>query len=196
MEISLQGFVVATVALIVEYFFMARSVPKYANILTGNLDAEYDYIIVGAGSAGSVLAARISEDGNRKVLLEAGKTFDDNPDFHVPMYAMNLHHTTYDWDYYTEPQIVSQLGLKENRGHMPRGKVFGGSNMLNYLQYTRGSRYEFDQWSKNGCTGCSYKDVLPYFLKSEDILIEDLKSSPYHSARTARSQRRQSNPIS
>ena len=183
MEISSQGLVVATVVLIVGYFLMARSVSQNTNILTGNLDAEYDYIIVGAGSAGSVLAARLSEDGDRKVLLlEAGKTFDDNPVFHVPMYAMNLQHTVYDWVYYTEPQAVSQLGLNENRGYMPRGKVLGGSNMLNYLQYTRGSKYEFNEWSKKGCTGWSYKDVLPYFLKSEDILIEDLKTSPYHSS--------------
>ena len=183
MEIPLPGFAIATAALSVGYVLMAMSVSKNTIIPTDILDAEYDYIIVGAGSAGSVLAARLSEDQDKTVLLlEVGKTFDNNPLFHVPMYAAKLQHTEYDWEYYTEPQKFSQLGLNENRGYMPRGKVLGGTNMLNYLQYTRGSKYEFDEWSKNGCIGWSYKDVLPYFLKSEDILIEDLKTSPYHSS--------------
>ncbi len=74
----------------------------------------------------------------------------------------------------------SNLGLKENRSFWPRGRVLGGSHICNGMQYIRGSRYEFDEWVKNGCNGWSYKDVLPYFLKTEGMQIEEFRSSKYH----------------
>ena len=174
--------VILVLALAVTYY-LGRGSFKKVSILTEQLDNEYDYIVVGAGSAGSVVASRLSEDEDKTVLLlEAGGHYDENPLLHVPVVFFNLEHTVYDWEYYTEPQKVSCLGLKENQGFWPRGKVLGGSGMLNGMQYTRGSKYDYDEWTRNGCTGWSYKDVLPYFLKSEDIQINDLKSSIYHSS--------------
>lgn len=156
---------------------------KEPSYLTDELEEEYHYIIVGAGSAGSVVAARLSEDTDKKVLLlEAGEHYRNEPNVFIPAYATKLHFTEYDWEYYTEPQKVSQLGLKDSRGYIAAGKVFGGSNMLNGLQYARGSRFDYDEWSHNGCPGWSYKDVLPYFLKSEDNQTEGLGSSKYHAS--------------
>ena len=182
MEQTNLTYIVLTVALFIAYYSMSQS-SKEQTILTDTLEDEYDYIVVGAGSAGSVVASRLSEDKDKKVLLlEAGGHYDENPMLHVPYYFFNLEHTEHDWEYYTEPQKVSCLGLKEERGFWPRGKVLGGSSMLNGMQYTRGSKYDYDEWEQNGCTGWSYKDVLPYFLKSEDIQIPELKDSPYHSS--------------
>ena len=181
MSLMNQAFVVLAFALVLAYYtnigpFSRRS------ILTDRLDTEYDYIVVGGGSAGSVVASRLSEDQDKKVLLlEAGTFWDENPWLHVPIRWLDLENTVHDWEYYTKPQNVSCLGLKERRAFWPRGRVLGGSSMLNAVQYTRGSRYEFDDWAANGCTGWSYRDVLPYFLKSEDIQIDELKSSKYHS---------------
>ena len=176
-----QATIVLLIAFSVSYF--TKSGPfRQTNILTDHLDDEYDYIVVGGGSAGSVVASRLSEDKDKKVLLlEAGGHWDENPMLHIPVKWLDLENTVHDWEYYTEPQNVSCLGLKGRRSFWPRGRVLGGSSMLNAVQYTRGSRYEFDQWAANGCTGWSYKDVLPYFLKSEDIQIDELKSSKYHS---------------
>ena len=181
MGLVFNAICILLLALVVAYYY-GRGPFRKASILTEQLNDEYDYIVVGAGSAGSVVASRLSEDEeNTVLLLEAGGHYDDNPLLHIPMLYPLLQHSLYDWEYYTEPQKVSCLGLKGNRGYWPRGKVLGGTNMLNGMQYTRGSKYDYDEWARNGCTGWSYKDVLPYFLKSEDIQINDLKSSIYHS---------------
>lgn len=154
-----------------------------SSIVTDRVDEGYDYVIVGGGSAGSVLASRLSEDKDTRILLlEAGSNFDESPLFHIPMGWGALEATEYDWSYYTEKQTQSFQGFNDNKGFWPRGRVLGGSSILNGMQYTRGSRFDYDGWAADGCDGWSYKDVLPYFLKSEDILIEDLKSSPYHSS--------------
>ena len=173
--------IILLLALAVAYY-LERQSSRNTSILTEQLDDEYDYIVVGAGSAGSVVASRLSEDEDKTVLLlEAGGHYDENPLLHVPLVLLDLQHSIHDWEYYTEPQKMACLGLHENRTYIPRGKVLGGSSLINGMQYTRGSKYEYDEWAKNGCTGWSYKDVLPYFLKSEDIQINDLKSSVYHS---------------
>ncbi|XP_053380093.1 glucose dehydrogenase [FAD, quinone]-like [Mercenaria mercenaria] len=145
-------------------------------------DDEYDYVIVGAGSAGSVIAARLSEDKQSKVLLlEAGGHYDQSENFHIPgMWAVSQQ-TKYDWQFYTEPQSQSSQGLKEKRGVWSRGKVLGGSSILNAMQYTRGSPFDFDEWAAAGCEGWGFKDVLPYFLKAEDIQIDEFETSKYHS---------------
>ena len=150
-------------------------------IATETLDSSYDYIVVGSGSAGSVIAARLSEDpDNRVLLLEAGGDYSENPLYHIPFKFFDLQKTSADWEYYTVPQNESLLGLKDQRSFWARGKVLGGSSILNSLLYTRGSRHDYDEWESLGCTGWGYKDVLPYFLKSEDMKIDSLKSSKYH----------------
>lgn len=183
MALSFNAIVVLTVAVIMAAYYSGRGPFKTASIVTEKLDDEYDYIVVGAGTAGSVVAARLSEDNHNKVLLlEAGSHYNEAaPKIHIPLHLFDFQHTRFDWEYYTIPQTVSCLGLKDNKGYWPRGRILGGSNMINGVQYTRGSKYEFDEWARNGCTGWSYKDVLPYFLKSEDIRIDNLKSSVYHS---------------
>ena len=182
MGLAYQAFLGLAIALFLAYYSMLRSFNE-PSILTDQLDVEYDYIVVGAGSAGSVVASRLSEDKDRKVLLlEAGGHYDENHMLHVPVVFFDLLHMEQDWEYYTEPQKVSCLGLKGERSYWPRGKVLGGTSMLNGMQYTRGSRFEYDEWERAGCSGWSYNDVLPYFLKSEDIQIAELKSSRYHSS--------------
>ena len=183
MGVAGQAVYVLVAAMVLAYITKIRVLtPRSVTLLTDKLDSEYDYIVVGGGSAGSVIASRLSEDKERKVLLlEAGYHWTENPDLHVPARWLDLENTKLDWEYYTEPQNVSCLGMKERRSFWPRGYVLGGSSMINAQMYTRGSRYEFDEWASNGCTGWSYKDVLPYFMKSEDIQIEELKSSSYHS---------------
>ena len=155
---------------------------KMPSVVTDKLNATYDYIVVGGGSAGAVLASRLSEDPeNTVLLLEAGGDYIQNEVYHIPFRFFDLQKTSADWEYYTVPQKHSCKGMKENRSMWPRGKVLGGSSIFNSMQYTRGSRHDYDEWETLGCTGWNYKDVLPYFLKSEDMTIENLKSSKYHS---------------
>lgn len=173
----LLGLLPIALALLYEYVHRQQ---RY-DFISNDIKDSYDYIIVGGGSAGSVLAARLSEDvGTTVLLLEAGGHFNENPLTHVPMGSVALLQTEYDWDYYTETQAQAFQGLKDNKGYFPRGRILGGSGILNGMQYTRGSRFDFDEWAADGCDGWSYADVLPYFLKSEDIQIDRLKKSPYH----------------
>ncbi|XP_069137635.1 glucose dehydrogenase [FAD, quinone]-like [Argopecten irradians] len=151
------------------------------DVFTSNLKASYDYIVVGAGSSGSVVASRLSEEpGNDVILLEAGGSDEDHPDIFTPSAVSRLLHTDADWDYYTLPQKHSCLGQKKQRSYWPRGRVMGGSGSLNWMAYVRGNRHDYDSWAAEGCDGWSYKDVLPYFVKSEDIQIDEFKNSKYH----------------
>lgn len=166
-------FIIALAAL---YPYLSRE--QKHQILTNNINDVYDYIVVGGGSAGSVVASRLSEDQDKTVLLlEAGGHFDESPLIHTPIAWAPLQKTEYDWEYYTEKQTQAFQGLKENKAYWPRGRVLGGTSVLNGMQYTRGSSFDFDEWAADRCSGWSYEDVLPYFLKSEDIQIESLKGS-------------------
>jgi len=126
---------------------------------------EFDYIIVGAGSAGCVLAHRLSTDpANKVLLLEAGGK-DLNPWLHIPVgYFKTMHNPAYDWCYLTEPDP----GIANRSLQWPRGKVLGGSSALNGLLYVRGQPEDYDHWAELGNPGWSYDEVLPYFKKSED----------------------------
>ena len=125
----------------------------------------YDYIIVGAGSAGCVLANRLTEDaGNRVLLLEAGGR-DTNPYIHIPAgFTKTLDDPGVNWCYQTEPEAE----LSGRRVFYPRGKVLGGSSSINGHIYIRGQPEDYDQWAQLGNRGWSFEDVLPYFKKSED----------------------------
>ena len=121
----------------------------------------YDYVIVGAGSAGCVLANRLSEDPDVRVLLiEAGPP--DTSDFvHIPAAFAALFRSQNDWDYTT----AYEPGLEDRRVYLPRGRVLGGSSSLNAMIYIRGNRRDYDQWRE---LGWGWDDLLPYFLRAED----------------------------
>lgn len=135
---------------------------------------EVDYIVVGAGSAGCVLANRLSENpGNRVLLLEAGGP-DTNPWIHVPVgYFKTMHNPKTDWCYVTEPDA----GIANRQLQWPRGKVLGGSSSINGLLYVRGQREDYERWVELGNEGWSYAEVLPYFKKSED---QERGANEYH----------------
>ena len=123
----------------------------------------YDFVIVGAGSAGCVLAARLSENPNCQVLLlEAGPP-DKKLEIHIPAAFNKLFKTKYDWAYETEPQA----NLNGRAMFWPRGKTLGGSSSLNAMMYVRGNSLDYDHWAELGNKGWAYGDVLPYFERSE-----------------------------
>lgn len=133
----------------------------------------YDYIIVGAGSAGCVLANRLSEDPSVKVLLlEAGGP-DSKREIHIPVAFSKLFQTPCDWAYYTE----AEPQLENRKLYWPRGKVLGGSSSLNAMIYIRGHHKDYDRWAELGNPGWSYTDALPYFKKSQN---QERGPSEYH----------------
>jgi choline dehydrogenase len=123
----------------------------------------YDYIIVGAGSAGSVVASRLSEDPSARVLLiEAGGSHK-HLNVQIPAAFAKQFKTDLDWEFYTEPEP----SLQGRSLYHPRGKMLGGCSSMNAMIYIRGNRDDFDSWAKNGAPGWSYEEVLPYFRRSE-----------------------------
>ena len=127
-------------------------------------DEEFDYIVVGAGSAGCVLAGRLSEDpATRVLLLEAGPP-DKSLWIHLPIgYGKTMWSPTYNWRFETDPDP----NMNGRRIYWPRGKTLGGSSAINGLIYIRGQREDYDHWAALGNAGWGYDDVLPYFIKSE-----------------------------
>ena len=127
--------------------------------------AEFDYVIVGAGSAGCVLANRLSANGKHSVLLLEAGPKDSNIWIHVPIgYGKLFKEKTVNWMYQTEPEP----GLHGRQVFQPRGKVLGGSSSINGLLYVRGQHEDYDRWRQRGNVGWGFDDVLPYFKKAEN----------------------------
>jgi choline dehydrogenase len=140
-----------------------------------NLKSKYDYIIVGAGSAGCVIANRLSANPDCSVLLVEAGGHDRNPLFRLPILMGKLFQSgIYNWRYYTDPVPT----LNNRSLYWPRGKVLGGSSTINGMLYVRGNQHDYDRWAQNGLPGWSYDDVLPAFRRSESHLQRD---DEYHS---------------
>ena len=129
-----------------------------------SLPTTYDYIVLGAGSAGCVLAHRLSEDLNAAVLLIEAGGADKSWELHIPAAFSRLYRSQYDWAYSTE----AQTKLNNRQVYVPRGKVLGGSSSINAMIYTRGNQYDYDLWRDLGNPGWGFSDVLPYFKRAEN----------------------------
>ncbi|XP_020812210.1 glucose dehydrogenase [FAD, quinone]-like [Drosophila serrata] len=142
---------------------------------------QYDFVVIGGGSAGAVVANRLSEIRNWTVLLlEAGG--DETEISDVPALAGYLQLTELDWKYQTTPSSTRQYcqAMKGDRCFWPRGKVLGGSSVLNAMVYVRGSKNDYNHWASLGNPGWDYDSMLKYFLKSEDVRNPYLAKTPYH----------------
>ncbi|GBP87852.1 Glucose dehydrogenase [Eumeta japonica] len=149
--------------------------------LPGGLESpldEYDYVVVGAGSAGSALASRLTEGSKASVLLlEAGKPEMLVTD--VPVLAPLFQDTDYAWQYYMERQPGVCMGMEDERCFWPRGKAVGGTSVINYMIYTRGRPQDWDRIAGDGNYGWSYDNVLKYYMKSEKATLKGFDENPY-----------------
>lgn len=164
MERNVPIILILEVAVIKEVVNGQKQVPHVLPTNVNNMTDEFDYIVVGAGSAGSTLAGRLSEcHSTRVLLLEAGPA-DKSFWIHLPIgYGKTMWSKTYNWCFHTDPDP----NMNGRQIYWPRGKTLGGSSSINGLIYIRGQREDYDHWAALGNTGWSYKDVLPYFIKAE-----------------------------
>ncbi|XP_064488257.1 4-pyridoxate dehydrogenase-like [Ornithodoros turicata] len=140
---------------------------------------QYDYVIVGGGSAGCVLANKLSEDPNITVLvIEAGKSEDATT--LIPLTASLQINEHFDWKYRTVPQKNACLSVVDKVSRWTSGKVLGGSSAINFLIYKRGNPEDYDRWEKAGAAGWAYKDVLPYFKDVENFMVQQYVKNGYH----------------
>ncbi|WP_309666221.1 GMC family oxidoreductase N-terminal domain-containing protein, partial [Tabrizicola sp.] len=133
----------------------------------------YDFIIIGGGSAGCVLAARLSEDPNAKVLLLEAGGRDRHPFYHLPAGFAKMTKGIGSWGW----QTVPQRHMRGMQIRYTQAKVIGGGSSINAQLYTRGNAQDYDDWRQMGCPGWGYDDILPYFRKSE---VNDTHDNRYH----------------
>lgn len=152
---------------------------RVSAVSTKSMLSRYDFVIIGGGSAGCVVANRLSENENWTVLLlEAGG--DETVLSEIPIVFPTLQMTAMDWQFRTEPSSSYCRGMYDERCNWPRGKVLGGSSVLNAMLYVRGNRRDYDDWQRAGNPGWDYESVLPYFKKSENMSIPELRGNSYH----------------
>ncbi|XP_054739171.1 glucose dehydrogenase [FAD, quinone] [Anastrepha obliqua] len=152
-----------------------RATPRFRS----EPDHDYDFIVIGGGSAGSAVASRLSEVPQWKVLLvEAGG--DEPVGSQIPSMFLNFIDSAIDWRYTTEPERMACLGAEGQRCTWPRGKVLGGTSVLNGMMYIRGNPEDYNNWAALGNPGWSYDEVLPFFMKSEDNLQLDEVDKSLH----------------
>ena len=137
---------------------------------------DIDFIIVGGGSAGCVLANRLSAKENFRVLLIEAGPKDTHPHIHIPGAYPKIHRSNLDWGFWTEPQ----QHVFNRKIYLPRGKTLGGSSSTNAMAYVRGNKEDYNHWSDLGNVGWSYDEVLPYFIKSEFNAQIDLLDQSFH----------------
>ncbi|XP_059159189.1 glucose dehydrogenase [FAD, quinone]-like isoform X3 [Physella acuta] len=172
---------VLVAAVCVKVFIVDQRATQHRDYMIDKFNASYEYIIVGAGTAGCVVAGRLSETRDVTVLLlEAGESDLGNSIIRIPGLALLTMGSNVDWEYYTEPQDGRLQGFVGGRSFWPRGKVLGGSGSLNGMGWVRGSRHDYDRWAQYlGTDEWDYRHVLPYFKKSEDIKVPELRDSVY-----------------
>ena len=171
------ALILVGITAVLVYQWMINSSPVHINSFSS--DVEYDYIIVGAGTAGCVLANRLTEDSNITVLLLEAGPVDSKYLLNIPLLQSEITLSELDWKYQTVPQKQGFLLSKNREVLWPAGKVLGGSSSINGMIYARGIPADYDNWAKMGASGWTYEEVLPYFLKSENSLLGEDKR--YHS---------------
>ncbi|XP_050080328.1 glucose dehydrogenase [FAD, quinone]-like [Anopheles maculipalpis] len=196
MSVTLFVLVLLLVTTPAHSFAHINSQPAESNLTIGNfidfsqwlgidygqptLRKRYDYVIVGAGPAGSVLATRLTEDPTVTVLLLEGGRAEIPLVSTVPLGAPNLQSTDYNFAYETEVQSRGCLGLWDRKCSWPHGRGVGGSSIINYMIYTRGNRRDYDAWAAAGNPGWSWKEMLPYHIRSERANIRDFDRNGFH----------------
>ncbi|KAH9508966.1 hypothetical protein Btru_048414 [Bulinus truncatus] len=170
-------------ALLLKMLIMESELPSKVLPTHFKLNSTYDYVIVGGGTAGCVLAGRLSEDPDVKVLLlEAGPSDTGKETIPVHRVTDEMVKQDIDWGHVAVLPDSTGLGLINRSLHWPSWRVLGGSSSINGMLYVRGSKHDYDRWAQYlGTDQWDYRHVLPYFKKSEDVQIEHLKSSNYHS---------------
>ncbi|XP_065363242.1 glucose dehydrogenase [FAD, quinone]-like [Calliphora vicina] len=168
------GIMNSLVTLLVQSLYRAQCIiisktdywpPDYAETALESGLKSYDFVVVGAGTAGSVVASRLSENPNWRVLvLEAGS--DPPQESEIPSLFFGMQNTNYTYSHLSEPNGRSCKAYKDNRCHWPRGKVIGGTGAINGMNYIRGNRFDYDRWLEEGNSGWGYDDVWSYFEKS------------------------------
>lgn len=163
------------------HFYFSKTSERGLPLIT-KFNSTYDFIIVGGGTAGCVLAGRLSEDNDVTVLLvEAGGSDWGNPNIDIPGLAPSNMKTEIDWNYFSERQDGLFKGLAGERSTWPRGKVLGGSSSINALAVVRGANLDYDRWANyTGDITWDYAHVLNYFKKMEDMRIPELRESKFH----------------